>query len=149
MTIAIGNDHAALSLKKEIIALLLEMGHTYTDFGVNTPESCDYPIYGLKAARAVARGECDLGIVICGTGVGIGITANKVRGIRCAICSEPYSASMARRHNDANMLAIGARVVGSELAKMIVREFLTATVEGGRHADRVGLIIAAESNGDA
>lgn len=142
--IAIGNDHTALEMKQAVIEVLEELGLEYEDFGPNTAESYDYPISGEAAARAVADSRCNLGIVICGTGIGIGLSANKVRGIRCAMVSEPYSALMARRHNDANMIAIGARVIGTEVAKMILRTFLTEEFEGGRHARRVGLIMDVE-----
>ena len=138
--IAIGCDHTGIDLKPHVIAVLEEMGISYQDFGTFSHESVDYPVYGKKAADAVASGECALGIVLCGTGQGIGMTANKVHGVRCCICSEPYSAQMGREHNDANMLAIGSRVVGSELAKMIVRTFLTSEFLGERHARRVGQI---------
>ena len=138
--IAIGNDHTALELKKAVIEELTELGLEYLDLGTNSTGSCDYPVQGELAARAVADGRCELGIVICGTGVGIGLAANKVQGIRCAMVSEPYSAMMARRHNDANMLALGARVLGTEYAKLIVRSFVTASFEGGRHARRVDQI---------
>lgn len=146
--IAIANDHTSLELKKEIIALLEEMGLPYRDFGTNEHTSCDYPLFAWRAARAVAAGECEMGIVLCGTGIGVSLAANKVKGIRCALCSEPYSAGMARRHNNANMLAVGARVLGPELAKAVARAFLTAEFEGGRHARRVGLIERIE-NGEA
>jgi ribose 5-phosphate isomerase B len=140
--IAIANDHTALELKKEIIALLNEMGLEFKDFGTNVSESCHYPIFGARAAHAVASGECERGILICGTGLGIGITANKVNGIRCCICSEPYTAQMSRLHNDANMISIGARVVGPDLARMIVKTFLVTEFEGGRHQTRVNMINA-------
>lgn len=148
MKIAMGNDHTGTELKQELAALVRELGHEVTDFGTDSNESTDYPIYGVRAARAVARGDCDLGIVICGTGIGIGLSANKVHGIRCAMCSEPYSAMMARRHNNANMLALGARVLGTELAKMIVLTFLQNDFEAGRHERRVGQIISVENGGD-
>lgn len=138
--IAIGNDHTGLELKKAVIQELTELGLEYLDLGTNNTGSCDYPVQGELAARAVADGRCDLGIVICGTGAGIGMAANKVRGIRCAMVSDPYTALMARRHNDANMLALGARVLGTEYARLIVRSFLTAGFEGGRHARRVDQI---------
>lgn len=138
--IAIANDHTALELKQEIIALLDEMGLAYKDFGTHDMQSCDYPLYAWRAARAVAVGECEKGIVLCGTGIGVSLAANKVKGIRCALCSEPYSAAMARRHNNANMLAMGARVLGPELAKMVARAFLSTEFEGGRHARRVDMI---------
>ncbi|MDD3212941.1 MAG: ribose 5-phosphate isomerase B [Eubacteriales bacterium] len=143
--IAIGCDHAGIDLKPHVIAVLEEMGLPYKDFGTFSHESVDYPVYGEKAALAVASGECELGIVMCGTGIGIGIAANKVRGIRCVICSDCYSAKMSREHNDCNMLAIGARVLGSESAKMIVRTWLTTEFNGDRHARRVGQINALDA----
>lgn len=143
--IAIACDHSALEMKKEIEGLLTEMGLEYKDFGTCTAESCDYPVFGVRAARAVASGECERGIVICGTGIGISLAANKVKGIRCALCSEPYSAELTRRHNDANMLAIGARVIGPELAKSIVRTFFTTEFEGGRHQRRIDMLTALEN----
>ena len=142
--IAIGCDHTGIDLKPAVIEVLEEMGLPYKDFGTNNRDSVDYPVYGKLAAQAVASGECELGIIMCGTGQGIGMTANKVRGIRCVICSEPYSAQMGREHNDANMLSVGARVVGSELAKMIVRTFLTSEFLGERHARRVAQINALD-----
>lgn len=145
--IAIACDHAGFPLKADVIAVLDELGLPYKDLGTNSTQSVDYPIYAEKAARAVASGECDRGVVICGTGEGIGIAASKVRGIRCAICSDCYSAAMSREHNDANMLALGARVVGAELAKMIVRIWLTTTFNGERHARRVGQIDVLDRGG--
>lgn len=144
MTIAIGCDHAGIDLKPHVIAVLEELGLPYQDFGTFTHDSVDYPVYGERAARAVADGRCDLGIVLCGTGVGIGIAANKVHGVRCVMCTDCYSALMSREHNNANMLAMGARVVGSELAKLIVRTWLTATFNGERHARRVGQLDALD-----
>ncbi len=146
--IALACDHAAVGMKKEIIKLLDEMGLTYKDFGTYTEESCAYPVFAARAARAVASGECDRGIVICGTGIGISIAANKVRGIRCGLCSDPLSAELTRRHNDANMLAFGARIVGVELAKAIVRTFLTTEYEGGRHQARVDMLAKLENGED-
>ena len=116
MKIGIGNDHSALEMKKEIIAFLEEKGHEVVDYGTNSAESCDYPVYGEIVARAVAAGEAEQGILICGTGLGISLAANKVKGIRAAVCSEPFTAKMARAHNNCNILAFGARVVGPELA---------------------------------
>lgn len=142
--IALANDHTALELKKEVIGLLEEMALPFKDFGTHQPERCDYPLYGIRAARAVASGECDRGILICGTGFGISLAANKIAGIRCCLCSEPYTALMSRLHNDTNMIAVGARVVGSELAKMIIKTFLTTPFEGGRHSRRIAMIHAAE-----
>lgn len=146
MRIGIGNDHSALELKAEIIEFLKEKGHEVVDYGTNSTESCDYPVYGEKVARAVAAGEVEQGILICGTGLGISLAANKVRGIRAAVCSEPYTARMARQHNNCNVLAFGARVVGAELAKMIVDTWLSTEFEGGRHQRRVDMIMAIEEN---
>ncbi len=146
--VALACDHLGLALKEEIVGVLNELGMEYRDFGTCSAESCDYPIYALRAASAVASGECECGVLLCGTGAGIGMAAGKVRGIRCVICSEPYTARYARLHNDANMLAMGSRVVGGKLAAMIAREFLTAAFEGGRHARRVGMISRIE-NGEA
>jgi len=143
--IALGSDHAGYDLKQEIIAYLKEKGIEYKDYGTYSKESCDYPDFGEAAARAVASGECEKGILICGTGIGIGMAANKVRGIRCAICSDCYSAEMSRRHNDANMLSIGARVMGSGLALKIVEIFLSTEFEGGRHEKRVKKIMDIET----
>lgn len=142
--IALASDHLGIGLKKEIIALLEEKGLSYKDYGAYSVESSDYPVFGARACRAVIAGECERGILICGTGVGISIAANKIPGIRCVACSEPYSALLARQHNDANMLALGARVVGGELAKMIVCQWLSADFEGGRHQRRVDQIAALE-----
>lgn len=144
--IAIACDHAAIEMKEEIKRLLTERGLEYTDFGTGDTASCHYPIFGARAARAVADGRCEKGIVICGTGIGMSLVANKVKGIRCALCSDPYSARMTRAHNDANMLALGARVIGVELAKMIVEAFLDAPFEGGRHQTRVDMITAVEND---
>lgn len=146
--IAIACDHSALELKAEVEALLTSRGLEYRDFGTYTADSCHYPIYGARAAHAVASGECDKGIVICGTGIGMSLVANKVPGIRCALCGDPYSAKMTRAHNDSNMLALGARVIGVELAKMIVEAFLDTPFEGGRHQTRIDMITALE-NGEA
>ena len=143
--IALASDHAGLPLKKVVAQLLDEMALPYKDYGTYTEERCNYPEYGYKAAVAVASGECDKGIICCGTGVGISLSANKVPGIRCVVCSEPYSALLSRQHNDTNMLAMGSRVVGSELAKMIVREWLKGEFEGGRHAIRVEQIAEIDS----
>ncbi len=145
MKIAIGCDHVGYELKKRVIDHLTEKGHEVVDFGTNSTERTDYPIYGEKAANAVASGECDRGIVICGTGIGISISANKVKGIRCVVCSEPYSALLSRQHNDTNMLAFGSRVVGGDLALMIVDAWLSGEYEGGRHARRVQMISDIES----
>ncbi|MCQ2453399.1 MAG: ribose 5-phosphate isomerase B [Clostridia bacterium] len=143
--IAIANDHSALSMKKEIISVLEEMGLEYKDFGTYTDASCPYPVFGARAAHAVASGECDRGILICGTGIGIGLAANKVKGIRCALCNDPLSARLCREHNNANMISLGARIIGPELAKEIVRVFLTTEALGGRHAERVAMLTALEN----
>lgn len=143
--IAIACDHAALEMKREIINLLAARGLKYKDFGTYTEDSCHYPVFGVRAAKAVADGECDRGIVICGTGIGISLAANKVKGIRCALCNDPYSAKMTRAHNDANMLALGARVIGIDVAKMIVETWLDTPFEGGRHQTRVDMLTAIEN----
>ena len=146
MKIGIGNDHTALAYKREIADYIRETyGFEVVNFGTDSEESFDYPIAGEAVGRAVAVGEVDLGILICGTGIGIGLAANKVRGVRCATCSEPYSAKLSRQHNNANVLSFGARVVGLELAKMIVDAFLQTEFEGGRHARRVGMIMDIEN----
>ena len=144
MKIAIGNDHVAVELKNHITKYVEAKGYTVINYGTDSSESCDYPIYGEKVAKAVASGECDLGILICGTGIGISLAANKVKGIRAAVCSEPYSARLTRQHNNANIIAFGARVVGQSMAEMIVDEFLDAEFEGDRHARRVDLITKIE-----
>lgn len=142
--IALACDHVALALKAEIKSLLDEMGLAYKDFGADSPERVDYPVYAARAARAVASGACEKGIIICGTGIGISIAANKINGIRCVVCSDCFSAVLSRQHNDTNMLAMGARVVGSELAKMIARMWLTTGFEGGRHQRRIDMIARLE-----
>lgn len=144
MTIALGCDHGGYDLMQKVKAHLEEQGHQTVNFGTFSKDSCHYPEFGAKAAHAVAEGQCDLGIVICTTGIGISIAANKVEGIRCALCSDCYSAEMTRRHNNANMLALGANVVGEGLALKIVDTFLSHEFEGGRHATRVGMIAAIE-----
>lgn len=142
--IAIASDHGGYQLKEHIKAYLAAKGITCEDFGTNSTESCDYPIFGRAAAEAVASGRCEKGIVICTTGIGISIVANKVKGIRCALCSDPLSAELCRQHNNANMLAMGAGIVGPNLAQRIVDTFLSTEFEGGRHARRVGLITEME-----
>ncbi|MCI5545899.1 MAG: ribose 5-phosphate isomerase B [Clostridiales bacterium] len=140
MKVAFACDHAGFALKEAVIAHLKEMGHEVVDFGCYTPERVDYPAQGEKAARAVASGECALGVLICGTGIGISLAANRVHGIRAAVCSESYSAELTRRHNDANMIAFGARVVGEGTACAILDAFFGAKFEGGRHAQRVAML---------
>lgn len=142
--IALGSDHGGYDLKEKIKGYLDREGVAYEDFGCHNKDSCDYPVFGQAAAEAVAAGRCDKGIVICTTGIGISITANKVKGIRCALCADPLSAEMTRRHNDANMLALGAGMVGPNLAERIVEVFLNTQFEGGRHQRRVDLISAME-----
>ena len=144
MKIAIGNDHVAVDMKNHIVSYLEGKGYTLVNFGTNTAERADYPLYGKAVAEAVASGECDLGILICGTGIGISLAANKVKGIRAAVCSEAYSAALTRRHNNANIIAFGARVVGIATAETIVDAFLEAEFEGGRHGARVDMITAIE-----
>ena len=138
--IAIGCDHGGYALKQEIMRHLDSRGLAYKDFGCYSEESCDYPVYGKAVAHAVAEGECEKGILVCGTGIGISLAANKVRGIRCAVCSDCFSAEMTRRHNDANIIAMGGRVVGPGLALKIVDLFLDTPFEGGRHQRRVDMI---------
>lgn len=140
--IAIGCDHGGFALKQEVMRHLDELGLAYKDFGTYSEESCDYPIYGEAVARAVADGEYERGILICGTGIGISISANKVKGIRAALCGDCYSAEMTRRHNDANVLALGAGITGPNLAKRMVEVFLNTDFEGGRHARRVAQLDA-------
>ncbi|MCF2662142.1 ribose 5-phosphate isomerase B [Pseudoflavonifractor phocaeensis] len=142
--IAIASDHGGYHLKEHIKAYLAAKGITCQDFGTDSTESCDYPVFGRAAAEAVASGQCEKGIVICTTGIGISITANKVKGIRCALCADSLSAEMTRRHNDANMLAMGAGIVGPNLAERIVDVFLSTEFEGGRHQRRVNLITDME-----
>ena len=144
MKIAIGNDHIGVELKEHIKKYLEDKNYTVVDYGTNSTERCDYPVYGKKVADAVAGGECNFGILICGTGVGISLAANKVKGIRAVVCSEPYSAKLSRQHNNTNIVAFGARVIGSATAEMIVDEFLNAEFEGGRHQRRVEMISTIE-----
>ena len=138
--IALGCDHGGYALMQSVKAHLDELGLEYKDFGTYGTDSCDYPVYAKAAANAVSSGECEKGILICGTGIGISIAANKVKGIRAALCSDCFSAEMTRRHNNANMLAMGARVLGEGLALKIVDIFLTTEFDGGRHARRVDMI---------
>ena len=140
MKIAIGCDHGGYLLKQDILIWLEENDSEFEDYGCYNTESVDYPVYAEKVARAVASGECEKGIVICTTGIGVSMAANKVKGIRCALCGDSYSAEMTRRHNDANVLAMGAGIIGPNMAKKITEVFLTTAFEGGRHARRVGLL---------
>ncbi len=144
MKIAVACDHGGLELKKALITYLNEHGYEIKDFGTNCADSCDYPDFALPAAEAVASGECSMGILICSTGIGISIAANKVRGIRCAHCHDTYSAKYTRLHNDANMLAFGQKIIGEGLMLEIVDTFLNTGFEGGRHQRRVDKIKAIE-----
>ena len=147
MKIAIGCDHTGFIIKDDIKKYIEELGHEVFDFGTLNADSTDYPLYGFKVAKAVANKEYECGVLICGTGVGMSISANKVKGIRAVVCSEPYSARLSKEHNDANILTFGSRVVGLELAKMIVKEWLNAEFIGGRHKRRVDLIMDIENKG--
>ena len=141
MLVALGSDHGGYDLKQEVIGYLKEKGIAFKDFGCMGKESCDYPEYGRAAAEAVAGGECDMGLVICTTGIGISIVANKVKGIRCALCADTVSARLTREHNDANMLAMGAGIIGKNLALGIVETFLGTPFSGEeKHARRVKAI---------
>ena len=144
MKIAVAADHGGLKLKNRIKEYLLEKGHEIYDFGTNSTESCDYPDFALPAAEAVASGKCDRGIIVCSTGIGVSMVANKVPGVRCALCHEKYSAEFTRRHNDANVLAMGEKVVEAECALELVDIFLKTEFEGGRHQRRVDKITAIE-----
>ena len=144
MKIAIGCDHGGYLLKQDLLIWMEENDIEYEDFGCFSADSVDYPVYGEKVARAVASGAYDRGIVICTTGIGISIAANKVKGIRCAHCADPLSAEMTRRHNDANVIALGAGMIGPNLARRMVEVFLNTPFEGGRHARRVGQLDAIE-----
>ena len=144
MKIALGCDHGGYELKEQIKGVLEKLGHEYEDFGCYSKESCDYPDFGAAAARAVAEGRCDRGLVFCTTGIGISIAANKIHGIRCAHCADSLEAEMTRRHNDANMLAIGAGFTGKNLAERMVEVFLSTDFEGGRHERRVNKLNAIQ-----
>ena len=144
MKIAIGNDHAAVEMKQEIRTYLEEKGYQVINYGTDTHESCNYPEYGEAVGRAVAEGKADCGVLICGTGVGISLAANKVPGVLAAVCSEPTTARLAKEHNNANIIAFGARIVGMEAAKSIVDAYLGAEFLGGRHQTRVDMIYAIE-----
>lgn len=142
--IALSSDHAAIDLRQTIARYLTDCGWEVVDIGPDKPESTHYPQHGEAAARLVTSNDCHLGIVLCGTGQGIMMAANKVKGIRCGVCADTFSAQMIRKHNDANMLSLGARVVGEGLALEIVDAFVNASFEGGRHATRVEMISALE-----
>ncbi len=142
--IAVCCDHGGLSLKKEVLRHLEEKGLEYKDFGTNSPESCDYPDIVKPLCQAIQRGECDKGVIICGTGIGISMAANKMKGIRAALCHDSFSAEFTRRHNDSNIIAFGARVIGPGLALQLLDIFLNTPFEGGRHAVRVQKMMALE-----
>ena len=144
MKLAIGNDHVAVEMKNEIKAYLEEKGIEVVNVGTDTPDRFNYPVSGYKVAKLVASGEVDGGVLICGTGVGISLAANKVKGIRACVCSEPYTARLSKQHNNSNIIAFGARVIGIETAKMIVDEWLAAEYEGGRHQTRIEMIAEIE-----
>ena len=137
MFVIIGSDHAGLDLKKDVLDLLRDLGHEYADYGTDTPQSVDYPDFGEKVAEAVAGGKADRGILICGTGIGMSIVANKFHDIRAALCNDLFSAKMSRLHNDANILVMGGRIIGKDLAAEIVRTWMATPFEGARHLNRL------------
>ena len=145
MKLAIGNDHVAVEMKKEIKEYLEEKGYEVIDVGTNSHERYNYPVSGYKVGKMVASGQVDRGILICGTGVGISLAANKVHGVRACVCSEPYTARLSRQHNNSNVIAFGARVIGIEMAKMIVDEWLNTEFEGGRHQTRIDMLSEIET----
>jgi ribose 5-phosphate isomerase B len=145
MKVVLGCDHAGFDYKERVLQELRGLGHTVIDVGTNSTASVDYPDFGFAAAKAVAEGSADRGVLICGTGIGISIAANKVKGIRCALCHDHLTAQLTRQHNDANVVAFGSRIVGVEVALDIVRTFLATPFEGGRHQGRVDKITAIET----
>ncbi len=145
MKVAVGCDHGGFVLKDAVISTLEELGAQVVDMGTYSTESVDYPVYGKKVADAVANGECDLGVVMCGTGIGISIAANKVKGIRAAVVTDEFMAEMTRRHNNANIIALGGRVITPEKAKSLVKAWYTAEFEGGRHQKRIDMITQIEN----
>lgn len=149
MRIGIGNDHVGYQLKASLAEHLVDLGHTVIDFGHDGTDRVDYPIYAQRVAQAVAEGAVECGVVMCGSGVGVSIVANKTAGVRCVCCSEPYSARLSRMHNDTNMIAMGSHVVGPGLARLILDSWLSAEFEGGRHASRVTQITAVEQGRQA
>ena len=144
MLVAIGSDHAGLDLKNDVVSLLMDLGHEYDDYGTDTPQSVDYPDFGEKVAEAVAGGKADRGILICGTGIGMSIVANKFHDIRAALCNDLFSAKMSRLHNDANILVMGGRIIGKDLAKAIVSTWMKTDFESGRHLNRLKKISLIE-----
>ena len=147
MKIVIGNDHAAVAMKKQVSEYLADQGHEVINVGIDQEERCNYPDYAKKAAEYINAGKADVGVLICGTGAGMAIAANKVKGIRAVVCSEPVTARLAREHNHANIITFGARVIGIEMAIAILDAYLNAEELGGRHAERVGLITQIEEKG--
>ena len=147
MKIAIGSDHAGFDLRHVLQDYLREKGYEVIDYGCPEKVSVDYPVYGRAVAEAVKRGECDMGVLVCGTGFGISLAANRVPGIRAVNCVDAYTAQLARRHNNANVLAFGARVIGIEMAYMIIDNFFDTAFEGGRHARRVAMMDAIQREG--
>ncbi len=145
MKLAIGNDHVAIEMKETVKEYLRSKGIEVIDVGTDKPLRFHYPISGYKVARMVADGEVDGGVLICGTGIGISLAANKVNGIRACVCSEPYSAKLSKQHNNTNIIAFGARVIGIETAKMILDEWLAAEFEGGRHKARIDMLAEIEN----
>ena len=143
--IAIGSDHGGYLLKEEIKKHLKEKGYEFKDFGTDSTASCDYPVYAEKVCRAVQSGECEKGILICGTGIGMSMCANKCKGIRAAVCGDHFSAEFTRKHNNANVLCLGARVIGAGVAMQLVDVFLTTEYEGGRHEKRVEMMMQLEN----
>ena len=149
MKIALASDHRGFEFKKHVVSMLNQMGHAVKDFGTTTStESVDYPDYGLKAARAVGSGECERGILICGTGIGMSLVANKVKGVRAAVCHNLYTVEMSRRHNDSNVLCIGADIINEDLLEQKVKLWLETPFEGGRHARRVEKIKNLENGNE-
>jgi len=146
MKIILASDHVGYIIKKELTEFIQSLGHEVTDIGTHTPQRAEYPIYGRMAADKLANREADRAILICGTGLGISLAANSVHGVRCVNCTEPYTALLSRLHNNANALALGARVIGPELAKMIIKTWLEADFEGGRHGKRVDMLTAMHLN---
>lgn len=140
MKIALGADHGGYELKTAVLKYLEGKGYECVDYGCYSADRCDYPVYGEKVGRAVASGECDLGVLVCGTGIGISLAANRVPGVRAAVCSEPYSAQLTREHNNANVICFGGRVIGEGTAYMIVDAFLNSEFQGGRHAERIAML---------
>lgn len=149
MKIGIGNDHAAVEMKMQIMEYLESLGHEVVNYGVDTTERCNYPEIGEKVGRAVAAGEVECAVLICGTGVGISIAANKVHGVRAAVCSDITTAHLVKEHNNANIIAFGARIVGIETAKDIVKAYLDAKFLGGRHQTRIDMISDIEKRNNA